>query len=366
VNTVLVVGASGLVGGGAATAFAAAGWDVITVSRRQMHAHRTDANPAQQITHVALDINDPAASRSVLTQLPPITHLVYAAVRESSDLVAGWRDTEQMQINLQMLRNILEPLVRTNHLRHVTLLQGTKAYGAHLHPISIPARESEPRDPHPNFYWLQEDFIREHSTNHGYTWTIFRPPLIVGGNVGVAMNVIGPIGVYAAMRAAEGLPFTFPGGPSYITQAVDCRLVGKAAVWAAEAPSAAREIFNLSNGEVFEWRNCWPAIAATLGVSVGDDEQISLADYVDERADLWKEIAIRHQLVQPELKRVLGQSHKYADFHFAYGARKAPPPALMSTVKIRRAGFGGAIDTETSLRHWFRHLIEQNIIPYNG
>ena len=38
------------------------------------------------------------------------------------------------------------PLHAVAPLRHVTLLQGTKAYGAHLHPIPIPARERAPRD----------------------------------------------------------------------------------------------------------------------------------------------------------------------------------------------------------------------------
>ena len=44
-------------------------------------------------------------------------------------------------------------------LRHVTLLQGTKAYGVHVRPIAIPSREDsgEMRE-EPNFYWLQEEF----------------------------------------------------------------------------------------------------------------------------------------------------------------------------------------------------------------
>ncbi len=35
----------------------------------------------------------------------------------------------------------------------------------HLHPIPIPARERFPRDQHENFYWLQEDYIREKSAS---------------------------------------------------------------------------------------------------------------------------------------------------------------------------------------------------------
>jgi hypothetical protein len=53
-----------------------------------------------------------------------------------------------------MMQNCLEPLVETGKLQQVTALQGTKAYGIHLHPMPIPARERFPRDDHPNFYWL--------------------------------------------------------------------------------------------------------------------------------------------------------------------------------------------------------------------
>jgi hypothetical protein len=36
-------------------------------------------------------------------------------------------------------------------------------------------------------------------------------------------------------------------------------------VWAAQSPQAANEAFNITNGDVFEWRNVWPALAETLG-----------------------------------------------------------------------------------------------------
>ena len=72
------------------------------------------------------------------------------------------RPRRRCDTNLTMLRNLLDAAARARRrLRHVSLLQGTKAYGAHLHPIPVPARERCPRDPHDNFYWLQEDHVRE-------------------------------------------------------------------------------------------------------------------------------------------------------------------------------------------------------------
>jgi hypothetical protein len=42
-------------------------------------------------------------------------------------LIAGWQERDQMETNLAMLKNCLEPL-GSKSLRHVTMLQGTKAF----------------------------------------------------------------------------------------------------------------------------------------------------------------------------------------------------------------------------------------------
>jgi len=49
---------------------------------------------------------------------------------------------EQIETNNAMLRNVVEPIVRSAaNFQHINILQGTKVYGVHLHPIPIPARE---------------------------------------------------------------------------------------------------------------------------------------------------------------------------------------------------------------------------------
>src|SRR5699024_122118 len=142
------------------------------------------------------------------------------------------------------LKNLIVSLQKHNDLQHISLLQGTKAYGAHRHPIPIPAKEYFPRDSHPNFYWLQEDFIRA----TGINFTIFRPQIVFGDVVGVSMNLIPVIGVYAALCRELNYPFAFPGGGEYALEAVDSRLLAKAFYWAAETPAAHNEIFNITNG----------------------------------------------------------------------------------------------------------------------
>lgn len=356
--TVAIFGASGLVGAAAVDAFLAQGRRVVAISRRA-----PELLGGGEPEHLPLDLLDADGVREALGRRSDITHVVYAAVHEQPDLVRGWRDREQMETNLRMIRSALAPLIATGSLEHVSLLQGTKAYGAHLHPIRVPSREREPRDAHENFYWLQEDHVRGEGERAGFAWTIFRPPLIVGPTYGVAMNLVPVLGAYAAMRAAEGLPFTYPGGPSYVAEAVDTELLAEALVWASSAPEARDEHFNISNGEVFQWRDLWPAFAEELGAATGPDERFRISEYLLGREALWDEIVAKHGLRPLSLAELLGRSHLYADFQFAAGAKAPPPPALLSTVKLHEAGFHGVRDTERSFRRWFRVLVERGVLP---
>jgi nucleoside-diphosphate-sugar epimerase len=357
-GTVLIAGASGLVGTAAAIAFREAGWEVIALSRR-----RPELLDGRGCLHLPLDLQDPDACRAAAAQLARVTHVVYAAVYELPGLIAGWSDPRQIETNGRMLRNLLDPLLEHAAIRHVTILQGTKAYGGHVRPMRVPAREEQPRVEHPNFYWLHEDYVREAGARHGFAFTILRPQLVVGPNHGVVMNPLPVIGIYAAMRRAEGLPFSYPGGADWIWEMVDAGLVGRAALWAAQAPAAAGETYNLTNGEVFMWRDLWPAMARTLGVSTGPDEPISLAAYLPARAALWGDIVRRHGLQPLPLDALLGESHFYADLCFASGATQPPAPTFVSTVRIRQAGFTEAVNTEQSVCGWLEDMMNRRILP---
>jgi nucleoside-diphosphate-sugar epimerase len=355
---VLVVGASGLVGTAAARAFADAGWQVVAASRREPEL--LEDLPTR---HLSLDLQDVAACRAAVGELGEVTHVVYAAVHELPGLMPGWSDPVQIETNGRMLENLMEPLAEAADLEHVTLLQGTKAYGAAVRPMRIPARESQPRVEHPNFYWLQEDFLEAQAEQAGYRYTILRPQLIVGPNHGVVMNLPPVIGAYAALRRQEGLPFSFPGGADWVWEAVDARLVGRACVWAAAEPAARNETFNLTNGEVFTWRDMWPAMAAVLGVELGPDEPLSMAGYLSERVEAWRELIGRHGLRPIELPALLGESHHYADLCFNFGNDAPPPATFVSTVKVRQAGFNDVCNTEESFCHWLEDLQARRILP---
>lgn len=361
-DTVLVVGASGLVGTAACLEFKQAGWNVIAASRRE-----PELLEGKGIAHIPLDLQDAdACASAVEQQLSAVTHVVYTAVYEMPGLVDGWLDPHQIETNDRMLRNLLEPLRAEASLRHVTLLQGTKAYGLTVGPIRVPAREAQPRVEHPNFYWKQEDYLREVAAADGIDFTIFRPQLIVGPNHGVVMNIPPVIGVYAAIQRELGKPFSFPGGPTWVWEVVDVRLVGGAIRWAAETPAASGETYNLTNGEVFSFRDMWPALAATLGVECGPDEPLLLAEYIPANADVWQRVVKRHGLRDIPLDALLGESHFYADMCFASGMDEPPPPTFVSSIKIRQAGYTATWNSEDSFCYWLADLMARKILPPAG
>lgn len=356
-KTVLVAGATGLVGEAAVAAFAAAGWQVLATSRRT-----PDPMP-DGVRHIAVDLTDADACRAAFSGLKDVTHVVYAALYEKPGLIAGWREADQMATNRAMLRNLMEPLSAAADLQHVTLLQGTKAYGAHIHAVPIPARERAPRDDHANFYWLQEDDLAAKAAERGFAWTIFRPQIIVGAAWGAAMNPLLAIGVWAALRREQGLPLPYPGGAAQVMELVDPRLLGDAFLWAAEASAAANETFNVTNGDVFAWPEVWPALAEALRMETGPDAPLRLAPLLAESEEDWARIVAKHALRAIPLSALLGESHHYADALLRPGVEAIALPILVSTVKLRQAGFAACYDSEDTLRHWLQVMVERRILP---
>jgi nucleoside-diphosphate-sugar epimerase len=357
---VVVAGATGLVGNAALRYFAAAGGaEVIALSRRKPR----DLHGAR---HVALDLTVSAQCAAIAGELKGATHLVYAALYEEPDLVDGWRNPHQIETNDKMLRNLMTALEPVSpDLKHVALLQGTKAYGVHVRPLTVPAREgrSEMYE-QPNFYWAQENFLRDLQKGKTWHWSILRPVLIVGLAMGGAMDLIPPLGVYAAiMREQGGDVLDFPGGAARVSQAVDVDLLARAIAWAGEAETARNEAFNVTNGDVFSWENIWPAVADALGMKPGKAVPLSLVKQSANWAAPWDGLRRKHNLVAPALKEFVGLSFQYADYSMRYGQTQPGPPSIVSTVKINRAGFAEMMDTEDMFRKWFALAREQRLLP---
>lgn len=356
---VLIAGASGLVGFAAVKHFSQrVDWDAVGISRRIPPG-------LEGAKLISVDLTDSARCAEVFGQMHDVTHVVYAALYEKPGLIQGWRERDQMETNLAMLRNLFEPLASAaKSLQHVTLLQGTKAYGAHIEPFPIPARERWPRHQHENFYWLQEDYLREKQKGKDWHWTILRPQIIFGESLGSNMNAIPAIGVYAALLRDAGLPLSFPGGAPSIAEAVDADLLARACAWAATSPQCQNEIYNITNGDVFVWQNVWPTIAEALGMQVGPPQPRRLAVEMPKRESEWAAIVKKYNLRAPaSMRDYVGQSFFFADAIFAYGVNQLPSAMLVSTIKARQHGFHDCIDTEDMFRKWFKRFQDLRLLP---
>jgi hypothetical protein len=88
-----------------------------------------------------------------------------------------------------------------------------------------------------------------------------------------------------------------------------------------------------------------------------------LSETFYDQETIWTEIVAHHNLKPHSLRGVVGDSFFYADALFNAGGTQPPPPSLLSTIKLREAGFAECVDTEVMLRRWFAKLQDLAILP---
>jgi nucleoside-diphosphate-sugar epimerase len=358
---VAIVGASGVIGTAAVGHFGrAAEWRVTSMSRR-----KPIVMPDVRHSHVALDLEDRDGCRKAVSKLPPITHLIYAAVKEKPGLVAGWSDPETIAENGRMFEAILDAVAAQGQLRHVLVLQGTKAYGGLYHPVMVPAKEDRPRDDHPNFYWLHEDYARKSASIHGFAVTIFRPQIVLGDAPGVVMNPVLPFGAYAALCRELDMPFAYPGAKAALWEMTDAPLLAQAFDWAFETPAAQGQIFNVTNGDVLVLADVWREFAAALGHTDGGAKELNFAEFFGDPSvqEAWRRIAHVNNLLIDDLQAFVGESHHYADLLLGPRIASRAIPVLVSTIKLRKTGFGECRDSLDSFLAALGRLEDLRLLP---
>jgi len=338
----VVVGALGVVGRAVVAHFAErTDVEVVGLARRS-------PDFAPQITWVSADLRDPEATRRALAPHRDATHLVYAALNEQPDLVQGWRDAGNAALNTQMLQHTLDALAG-GALQHLSLLQGTKAYGVHTgRPMRVPAREQDALRDHTNFYFDQQDLVEQHARRWGFAWTAWRPQIVLGVALGSAMNPVAALGAYAVIQRERGLPLQPVGHPQLLTECTDARLIAAAIDWSWTQPQAHGRAFNIANGDVIVWSTLWPRLAELFGMALGEPSQERLRDAMPAQAALWQRLAQREGLRVTDLDALMGLSWQYAEATFA-AHRPLPVPPIVSTIQLRQAGFQACIDTETCI-----------------
>lgn len=345
---ILVAGAQGVIGRAAAIRLAAQpGTEVLALSRR--------LEPAiPGVSPVAVDLLDPGQVKAALGHHSDVTHIVFGAYIEKETAA------ERSAANTTILRNLLDVVEAASPgFRHITFYQGGKAYGADLGPFKTPAREDDPRLMPPNFYYDQEDLLRERQRGRSWTFTALRPEAVCGFAVGNPMNLLTVIAVYAAISRELGLPLRFPGsGAAYraLYQVSSADILAEATDWAGTTPAAANEIFNITNGDYFRWEHMWPRIARMFDMDCAYPVPMPLTTYMADKGPLWDSMVARHGLQPIAYEKVA--SWRFGDFIFNSGFDN-----ISSTIKARRAGFQACIDTEEMFETQFRHLRAQRVIP---
>ena len=351
-HNALVVGASGIVGSATAALLIEKGWTVHGLARR----------PGEQagVQPVSADLLDADATAAALADISPDAVFITTWLRQDSE-------AENIRVNSAMVRNLLDGLPARTGPRHVALVTGLKhylgpfeSYGKGVLP-QTPFREEQGRLDVENFYYAQEDEVFAAAARDGFTWSVHRPHTVIGKAVGNAMNMGTTLAVYATLCRETGRPFTFPGSAAQWNGLTDMTGAGQLArhlLWAATTPAAANQAFNIVNGDVFRWSWMWGRLAAWFGVEAAPFDGIvrPLEGQMADDAALWRQIAAREGLAEPDLGRLASPWHTDADLG-------RPIEVVTDMSKSRRLGFTGYQPTEDAFTALFAELRADRLIP---
>jgi nucleoside-diphosphate-sugar epimerase len=347
-KVVLVAGVHGVSGTAAASH-----WNTVP-DTKVYGLSRRSAPLLPGIEPVSVDLLNPSDVRQKLSAITNATHIVFGAYIEKATAA------ERSEVNVAILRNLLDVVEATSpSFQHISFYQGGKAYGADLGPFKTPAREDDPRLMPPNFYYDQEDFLRERQKGKHWYWTALRPEAICGFAIGNPMNLAMVIAVYAAISKELGLPLRFPGTEKAyraLYQITSADILAQASIWAGTHEAARNEIFNITNGDYFRWQNLWPRIAKMFDMEVADPVPTPLSIYMTDKGPLWEKIVSKYSLQPIPYSQIA--SWPFGDFIFNSGFDN-----ISSTIKGRRAGFHECIDTEEMFERFFQTLRNNRVIP---
>lgn len=345
----LVVGGLGVIGRNLINHLSATGdWDIAAVSRRA-----PDGEMAAKADYVSCDLLDLAEAERKLAHLTDVTHVFCCALHGGIDATITEQNRQLVAHPVTVLDAVAPGLER------VVLQEGSKAYGRQLGPFKTPAFESDSRHMPPNFYYDQEDFLIDFQKGKSWSWSVLRPEAVCGYAVGNPMNLILCFGVYAAISRELGMPLKYPGeiaGFEAINQVTDSGLLARMTVWAATAPNAANEIFNITNGDGFRYVNVWHDWAAHFGMTVAAPQRIRSADVMTDKGPVWDRIVAKYGLMDLPYEQTAGWP--YFDFNM-----DTTWDVLMSDAKRIDRGFTEMVDTQQMFLDLFAEFRRRKVLP---
>jgi nucleoside-diphosphate-sugar epimerase len=346
-NTALIAGGSGLIGRRIADHLIASGyWEVIGLARRPQ--------PAQSMRWIAVDLTEPEDCRRKVDLLAAVSHVFYAARYDHPE-----GKLEPVDVNAAMLSNLITALEPVARLKHIHAVHGSKYYGHQLGPVGLPLREDRPRAPGANYYFEQEDFLREHSRGKEWSYTTSRPHAFCDPAIDHPRSCGLVVAVYAAIQHELGEPLDFPGSPAAYqahTQFTDLALLARAVAWMAQEPRCANQAFNVVNGDNPRWSELWPRFASWFGLEAGAPRKIKLAQYMADKDKVWDRIIRKHALRPTRLDTLVLWA--YGDYQFT------PEWDVMSAMsKARALGFQEGVDSWAMFIRQFAHYRALKVIP---
>jgi quercetin dioxygenase-like cupin family protein len=127
-------------------------------------------------------------------------------------------------------------------------------------------------------------------------------------------------------------------------------------LWALSEDKARNEIFNVSNGDVYRWRQLWNELAAFYDLPIAEPLAMSTVSEMSEKAPLWDSMVARYGLHATPYNQI-------ANWAFVDWMLNFREETILSTIKIRQAGFADCIDTHQSFRRQLTRLRDLRIIP---
>ncbi|KAI8369615.1 NAD(P)-binding protein [Radiomyces spectabilis] len=279
---------------------------------------------------------------------------------------------EESKINTELLHRALQlcenacPGLQTFMLQ--TGMKGPPAMS------SLPFREDAPRPEGENFYYPQEDLVKQFSKEHNWRWIITRPNIIAGVSRGNYMNMAVSLGIYAVLQKELGREFKFPGNKFAWQNIVDQSAAVNNAdfqIWASTNPKAADNIFNITNGDKITISELWHKIADYFGLKVPKDEdqfkkcdkkegrcaEFSLKDYMYENEDNWKKLAQKYNLDPKAIE--------YCTWDFVDQTFERTWPDDSTIEKARSLGWDKKLDSAKEFYNAFDKMKQLNMLPSN-
>jgi hypothetical protein len=192
-----------------------------------------------------------------------------------------------------------------------------------------------------------------------WTWSASRPSFICDAAPERPRNLPAVLGAYAAICRELGVRLDFPGtqaGFDSLHEVTEAGCLADAIVHLASHADRCTGPYNVTNGDAFRWNRLWPRLAQWFGIPCGEPRDLRLARWMADKQPVWDRIVERHRLQPRPLQRVA--AWEFGDF-----VLRQDWDILSDIGRLRRAGFGGSVDTLEMFQQQIGAYREARILP---